>query len=69
LAKLRLDSPGKSVLKSDYRRLAELLLDDGHPESEGDEYVQECESGNRGVGISSAEPRLFLPGHLYWDDE
>jgi len=46
---------------------AELLLNAGRPESSGDEYELEGEGGFRGVGIQSAEVRLYLPGHLFWE--
>ena len=47
---------------------AELLLNAGRPESSTDEYELEGEGGFRGVGIQSAEVRLYLPGHLFWDE-
>lgn len=47
---------------------AELLLNAGQPANVVDEYELEGAGGFRGVGIHSAEVRLFLPGHLYWDD-
>jgi len=49
-------------------RFAELLLNASLPESNGVEYDLESESGYRGVGVSSAEVRLILPGHVYWDN-
>ena len=48
---------------------AELLLNLSLPDNEQDEIELEGESGFRGVGIGSAEVRLFLPGHLYWTEE
>lgn len=49
---------------------AELLLNAGQPENPVDEYELEGEGGFRGVGVWSAEVRLFLPGHeLAWDDD
>lgn len=48
---------------------AELLLNLSLPHNEQDEFELEGESGFRGVGIGSAEVRLFLPGHLAWTDE
>jgi hypothetical protein len=48
---------------------AELLLNLSLPHNEQDEFELESESGFRGVGIGSAEARLFLPGHLAWTEE
>jgi len=48
---------------------AELLLNFSVPHNEQDEVQLEGESGFRGVGISSAEVQLFLPGHLSWTEE
>jgi hypothetical protein len=48
---------------------AELLLNAALPENTENEYALEGESGFRGVGASSAEVRLFLPGHEFWFDE
>lgn len=48
---------------------AELLLNFSVPQNELDEIQLEGESGFRGVGISSAEVSLFLPGHLAWTEE
>jgi len=48
---------------------AELLLNFSVPHNEQDEIQLEGESGFRGVGISSAEVSLFLPGHLAWTEE
>lgn len=48
---------------------AELLLNVGQSENRIDEYELEGEGGFRGVGVCSAEVRLFLPGHLFWDDD
>lgn len=48
---------------------AELLLNLSLPHNEQDEFELEGESGFRGVGISSAEARLLLPGHLAWTEE
>jgi len=39
------------------------------PHDDLDEIQLEGESGFRGVGISSAEVSLFLPGHLAWTEE
>ena len=47
----------------------ELLLNLSLPHNEQDEFELEGESGFRGVGISSAEVSLFLPGHLAWINE
>lgn len=48
---------------------AELLLNAGQLSSSITEYNLEGEGGFRGVGIHSAEVRLFLPGdELFWDD-
>jgi hypothetical protein len=46
---------------------AELLLNAGQPENLTDEYELEGEGGFRGVGVTSAEVTLFLPGHVFWD--
>lgn len=48
---------------------AELLLNVALPQNEQDEYALEGENGFRGVGISSAEATLLLPGHIFWVDE
>ena len=48
---------------------AELLLNFSVSHNEQDEIQLEGESGFRGVGISSAEVQLFLPGHLAWTEE
>ena len=48
---------------------AELLLNASLPHNDQDEFELESESGFRGVGISSAEISLFLPGHLAWTEE
>jgi hypothetical protein len=48
---------------------AELLLNAALPQNEEDEYELEGEGGFRGVGISSAEIRIILPGHTFWFDE
>lgn len=48
---------------------AELLLNISVPHSELDEIQLEGESGFRGVGISSAEVRLWLPGSFGWMKE
>ncbi len=48
---------------------AELLLNLSVSHNEQDEFELEGESGFRGVGISSAEVQLFLPGHLAWTEE
>jgi hypothetical protein len=48
---------------------AELLLNAALPQNEEDEYELEGEGGFRGVGINSAEVKLFLPGHIFWFDE
>ncbi len=48
---------------------AELLLNLSVPHNEQDEFELEGESGFRGVGINSAEAKLFLPGHLAWTEE
>jgi len=48
---------------------AELLLNLSVPHNEQDEFELEGESGFRGVGVGSAEARLFLPGHLAWTEE
>ena len=48
---------------------AELLLNAALPQNDEDEYELEGEGGFRGVGINSAEVRMFLPGHLAWFDE
>lgn len=50
-------------------RFAELLLNLSSPQNTNDEYVLEGEGAYRGVGIHSAEARLFLPGHLAWEYE
>lgn len=47
---------------------AELLLNAGRPESSSDEFELEGEGGFRGVGVQSAEVRLYLPGHLAWGE-
>lgn len=47
---------------------AELLLNVSLPRSKGNEFELEGESGFRGVGVGSAEARLFLPGNLAWTD-
>lgn len=46
---------------------AELLLNAGRPESAPDEYELEGEAGFRGVGVGSAEVRIFLPGSFGWE--
>ena len=46
---------------------AELLLNASMPWNERDEYALEGECGFRGVGPGSAEIRLFLPGHVFYD--
>jgi hypothetical protein len=48
---------------------AELLLNFSVPHNDLDEIQLEGESGFRGVGVSSAELSLFLPGHLAWTEE
>lgn len=48
---------------------AELLLNFSVLHNDLDEIQLEGESGFRGVGISSAEVGLFLPGHLAWTEE
>ncbi len=48
---------------------AELLLNAALPQNEEDEYSLEGENGFRGVGINSAEVKMFLPGHIFWFDE
>ena len=48
---------------------AELLLNFSVPHDDLDEIQLEGESGFRGVGISSTEVSLFLPGHLAWTEE
>jgi hypothetical protein len=48
---------------------AELLLNLSLQHNEQDEFELEGESGFRGVGISSAEVRLFLPNSLFWTEE
>lgn len=48
---------------------AELLLNAALPQNEEDEYELEGEGGFRGVGINSAEVKMFLPGHVFWFDE
>ena len=48
---------------------AELLLNLSLSHNEQDEFELEGESGYRGVGISSAEVKLFLPNHLAWTEE
>ncbi len=49
---------------------AELLLNASLPQSEQTKFALESESGGyRGVGVSSAEAVLFLPGNLAWFDE
>lgn len=48
---------------------AELLLNLSVPHNEQDEFELEGESGFRGVGIGSAEVKLFLPNHLAWTEE
>jgi hypothetical protein len=48
-------------------RIAELLLNASRPENDVLEYELEDEGGFRGVGVHSAEVRLFLPGSLGWD--
>lgn len=49
---------------------AELLLNIGLPQNERTEFALESESGGqRAVGVSSQEARLFLPDHLYWTEE
>jgi len=48
---------------------AELLLNLSLPNNKQDEFELEGESGFRGVGISSAEVKLFLPGNLAWTEE
>jgi hypothetical protein len=48
---------------------AELLLNLSLPRNEQEEFQLEGEIGVRGVGIGSAEARLFLPGHLAWTKE
>ena len=48
---------------------AELLLNAALPQNDENEYTLEGEGGFRGVGVNSAEVRLFLPGHLFWIDE
>jgi len=45
-------------------RLAELLLNAGQPDHDVDEYALEGERGLRGVGPSSAELKIWLPGSL-----
>lgn len=45
-------------------RLAELLLNAGQPDHDGDEYALEGECGIRGVGPGSAEVKIWLPGSL-----
>lgn len=47
---------------------AELLLNASMPWSERDEYALEGECGFRGVGPGSAEIRIFMPGHVFYDD-
>lgn len=47
--------------------VAELLMNASMPWNEGDEYVLEGVCGFRGAGPGSAEIRLFLPGHLFYD--
>jgi hypothetical protein len=46
-----------------------LLLNISLPQSEQDEFELEYGSGFRGVGVNSAETRLFLPDHLFWTKE
>jgi len=48
---------------------AELLLNLSLPHNEQDEFELEGESGFRGVGISSAEVKLFLPDSFAWTEE
>ncbi len=48
---------------------AELLLNAALPQNDEDEYELEGEGGFRGVGINSAEVKMFLPGHIFWFDE
>ena len=48
---------------------AELLFNAALPQNEEDEYELEGEGGFRGVGINSAEVKMFLPGHTFWFDE
>ncbi len=48
---------------------AELLLNLSVSYNEQDEFELEGESGFRGVGIGSAEVKLFLPNHLAWTEE
>lgn len=50
-------------------RLGSLLLDLGVPASRTDEVHLEGENGVRGVGLLSAEVRLWLPGSLGWRTE
>lgn len=51
-------------------RFAELLLNASRASSNGDEYVLEGEWGFRGVGIGSAEIKIWLPGSIgYLDAE
>lgn len=59
------------IFGSDYGLVifAELLLNAALPQNEESEYELEGESGFRGVGLSSAEVTLLLPGHIYWFDE
>lgn len=47
-------------------RLAQLCLNVGLPANPVTEYRLEGEGGYRGVGIHSAEVRLFLPGSAGW---
>ena len=46
---------------------SELLLNIGGNENAQLEFQLECESGYRGVGISSAEITLWLPGSDAWE--
>lgn len=49
---------------------AELLLNVGQAGNTVDEYELEGEAGFRGVGVCSAEVRLYLPGNeLAWEDD
>lgn len=50
-------------------RLGSLLLDLGVPESRTDEVHLEGENGFRGVGLLSAEVRLWVPGSFGWRTE
>lgn len=49
-------------------RFAELLLNAGQAGNTVSEYDLEGEGGFRGVGMHSAEVRLWLPGSDFWEE-